>query len=233
MVNESPPKTASSTVPDPWPAARVKALRTAIGLSQSKFASALGLTGKNAFMAVSKWENGRQLVAWHHHATLEGLEQEAREMIAQPRPASNGPVRLMTLGRGASPQRTKQEEPRLAGPINRVGALIRWRDACGCERRTNPSDPKPGGDLLRICGAHIRSPRYRPEPSRTEPRPLKQPMVPLPRGGGPGQRSCACTHVLKDHDGPRGRCWVCGTGHGRGCQRFRAADTEADAAPQT
>lgn len=34
---------------------------------------------------------------------------------------------------------------------------------------------------------------------------------------------CRCGDRKRDHDSSRGRCWICGTGDGRGCQLFRQA----------
>lgn len=42
---------------------------------------------------------------------------------------------------------------------------------------------------------------------------------------------CVCGDRQRDHEELRGRCWVCGTGRGEGCQKFRRPETRPDAAP--
>jgi transcriptional regulator with XRE-family HTH domain len=195
---------APAPEPDRWPADRLRALRAALGLSQSRFALRIGMTGANAFIAISHAENGRQRIPAKYQPALDALEIEARRQV-QAQPATSDP-----------------SKDKAAAPA--VSREIRTLQACGCVLQK--------GVVLRWCVSHAPKSSYRPAPARTTPRPDKPPTVPLPRGGGgPGQELCLCGDVLKDHDGRAGRCWVCGRGDGRGCQRFRSAGAKANVTP--
>jgi len=216
-AREAPAPTAPKDEPDPWPGPRVRAVRTALCLTQLRFAQRLGWRGAGVFVEISKIENGHRRLPSRYHPIVEQLEQEARTKFATPAlpPTMAEPVRPkapVLTNRVAAP---KPPEPKDQGrpPTIESSQGIRVKEACGCERRR-------GGEILRQCPAHAAGKIYRPAPPRTEPRPARTPTVPLPRGGGPGQRPCRCTHILKDHAQLSGRCWVCGTGAGRGCQRF-------------
>jgi len=207
-----PPAPKTESAVDSWPGERVKAVRVALGLSQAQLAQRVGMEGAHANVAVSKIESGDRQMPHRCHAALDALEIEARRKVKAQAPPQ-GPV-------GNGPVAPRPE-----------GAQLRRRQACGCEQQVDPSHPAAPGIPLRQCQAHAAQSKYRPQPPRTEPRAEKPPTVPLPRGGGgPGQQRCRCGCVLKDHAGANGRCWVCGKGDGRGCQRFTPETGETHAA---
>lgn len=43
--------------------------------------------------------------------------------------------------------------------------------------------------------------------------------------------ACACGHRKRDHDSLLWRCWVCGTGRGDGCQKFRSPEAQHEVHP--
>ena len=213
------PSPASLDPPRPpvWPGPRLKALRAALGLSQTGLARLLGLEGAVAFTTISKWENAHLSVPVRCHSILEALEQDARKKLAtNPPPApkltGNGPIA------SAFPPSSETKKPEVSGPV------IRRNEACGCQYLTHPLKPGEKERLLRQCQAHFSErKKYQPQPPRTEPRPPKAPTIPLPRAVGPADILCQCKHPARDHENRRFRCYACGTGHGTGCQLFRSA----------
>lgn len=87
--------------------------------------------------------------------------------------------------------------------------------------KRKPEAPSPfNAPALKVATLSPR--RLTPAEDRAK-REAKIRTVPLPRQtAAPHGDPCACRHPQRDHEKLFGRCWVCGTGRGEGCQKFIA-----------